>query len=229
MSLISDPEPYAWMRNFGGGLNQAYQISGQMPLWGQKQMANQQGGQGSYSQSGQTYNTPQWASTMQGMTPYSPFGQVQGAGTYGLPASLPTDQTFMQNYGWPASLQGQGAVFNQQAAAQNAANQMALAKMQPQLAGETTAANMGEHQKVASQMGWTTPTEASPSLMGEIKKALGSSLQTTQNSAARSGRPISSTTENVQNNTIQAAIEAMVRAFSGARQTQQAGLMSFMK
>ncbi len=224
--MFGDPEPYAWMRNFGGGLNQAYQISGQMPLWGQKQMGNQQVG---YGQGGQTYNTPQWASTMQGMTPYSPSGQVQGAGTYGLPASLPTDQTFMQNYGWPAALQQQGALFNQQAAAQNLAAQTALAQMQPQLAGATTAANITEKQKVAQNMGWTTPEEASPSLMNEIKKALSGALTTSANSAARSGMPISSTTENAQSNTIQAAIEAMVRAFSGARQTQQTSLMGFMR
>lgn len=227
MALISEPEPYAWMRNFGGGLNQAYQISGQMPLWAQKQMGTQQGG--GYSQGGQTYNTPQWASTMQGMTPYSPSGQVQGAGTYGLPSSLPTDQTFMQNYGWPAALQGQSAMFNQQAAAQNAANQMALAKIQPQLTGEATAANMGERSKVASQMGWTTPAESSPSLMNEILKALSGSLQTTQNSAARSGMPISSVTEGSRENTIQAVMQALVRAFSGARQDQTSQLMQFMK
>ena len=198
------------------------------PLGGKANASAAQYGQGNYSQSGQTYNTPQWASTMQGMTSYSPSGQVQGAGTYGLPASLPTDQTFMQNYGWPASLQGQGAVFNQQAAAQNAANQMALAKMQPQLAGETTAANMAERGKVAEKMGFNAPSDAS-SMLAQIKKGFGSAVQTQQTSAARSGMPISSVTENAKSASQQTAIEAWVRAFAEAQRAKEANLMGFMK
>ena len=186
--------------------------------WGWKNPVMYQGqgyqlpGQNSYTQYGQGQTTsPQWTNMMNQMTPYQPSTQVQGGGSYQMPQSLPMDNNFMQNYGWPT-------LINQSQAA-----------LQPQVAGATTAANMGEKMKVAEKMGWTTPAEASPSLMSEILKGLGTSLQTTQNSSARSGMPISSVTENSRDNTIQAAIQAMVRAFTGARQDQQNSLMGYMR
>lgn len=149
---------------------------------------------------------PLWSQYMQQAGAYQPQ-----TGTYQQPATMPYDQSSMAQYFYPAALAQQQAT------------------LQPQVSGATTAANMAERQKVATSSGWTAPPEASPSLLNTFKKNLATALQSSQSSAARSGMPISSATAATQENTTQAAFQAIANALFGARQQQQQSLMSFYK
>lgn len=190
----------AWS-NWGWKNPTAYQGQGyQLP----GSISGSQGGT-SYGGGGQTMTNPLWSQYMQGQGAYQPQ-----TGTYQQPGAMPYDQYSMSQYFIPAA---------------QAQQQATLA---PQIAGQTTAARIGEKQKVAQNMGWTTSEEATPTMANAWTKQLQGGLQSLQGSQARSGMPISSVSANAQSEAIQSSLEGFVRAYLAAKQSARGGLMQYM-
>jgi hypothetical protein len=159
---------------------------------------------------GSSYS-PNWTNYM---NQYAPVNQTSGgmpSGPIGTPSQVPIDQAYVQQYLYPAMMQ------------------QYMAQLKPEEYAQTKQKGVDIGMATADKLGMNTPAEINPSLKNSMKSSWTDAMSQVASNASRSGMPLSSVNNKMQENITQQYLEGLTRGQLSAEDERKKLLAQFIQ